>query len=338
MQRTRSSYKATKNSTYTTNGTGAIAGINDRNMHEDVADSFFNLTDDKFQGAGGLLSGAYSISTLKSIATASLAAGPPGVLITIRDTGASNLLRVYELCTGTDAEALPSVVRPSDYDGSLNQKVWKIATVSAGSSTPSIVNDIRSVPTAGGAMSIGQYQVVRQIPNAPLSKAYIVYELMASASAAEQWPYLVAPNDYNPSTNAVMWRTYSVANSLIDTYYSAGHGLNVGDILDNSNNKITSSSTVPASIVVFVPDANNYSVARGGIFYLQTASAVSYPLGINYAQPNATMSAVPSNYPFANVLEIINPGTGKYYYSCYVLTNSINIPIGNKIFMNENFI
>lgn len=31
----------------------------------------------------------------------------------------------YQLVSGTDAENLPFVVRPSDYNGTSNQKVWK---------------------------------------------------------------------------------------------------------------------------------------------------------------------------------------------------------------------
>lgn len=339
-QRTRAGYKAAKNSTYTTNGTGAIAGVNDRNMHEDVADSFFNLLDDKFQGAGGILSGAYTIPTLKAIATASLTAGPPGVLIAMRDTSSSNLLRVYELCTGIDAEAVPGILRPNDFDISLNQKVWKAASITAAVSTPSIVSDLRTVATAGGAMNVGQYQITKFLGGTspyPLCKTTFLYELISSPNA-EKWPYIVKPNDFDPSSNAVMWRCTSIANSLQDNIYSASHGFVAGDVLDNNYAKVASSSTPPAGIVVYVQDSNNYTIARGGLFYLQTSSSSSYSTGINYVQPNGSLSSVPSNFPFINIFEVINMLTGNYIYSGIFLANIPPVPVGNKIFLNENFI
>lgn len=48
------------------------------------------------------------------------------------DVGMFLLFRVatsvypYELVAGTDAEASPTVIRPDDYDGTTNQKVWKL--------------------------------------------------------------------------------------------------------------------------------------------------------------------------------------------------------------------
>lgn len=35
---------------------------------------------------------------------------------------------IYRLVAGTDAESSPSVIRPDDYDGVTNQKVWKKLT------------------------------------------------------------------------------------------------------------------------------------------------------------------------------------------------------------------
>lgn len=43
----------------------------------------------------------------------------------------SSTLYFYELYTGTDATNVPTVIRPADYDGVTNQKVWKLAGVLA---------------------------------------------------------------------------------------------------------------------------------------------------------------------------------------------------------------
>ncbi len=48
----------------------------------------------------------------------------------------SSTISFYELVTGTDAESSPDVIRPDDYNGSTNARVWKLrATGSASAST-----------------------------------------------------------------------------------------------------------------------------------------------------------------------------------------------------------
>src|SRR6185503_1614019 len=49
-----------------------------------------------------------------------------------RDTGDSNNLKVYQLVTGTDAESLPDVARPNDFNASTNPKVWIYAPSGGG--------------------------------------------------------------------------------------------------------------------------------------------------------------------------------------------------------------
>jgi hypothetical protein len=47
-------------------------------------------------------------------------------LVQFYDADGDDTLRTYRLESGTDAESSPDVIRPDDYDGTTNQKVWKI--------------------------------------------------------------------------------------------------------------------------------------------------------------------------------------------------------------------
>lgn len=51
---------------------------------------------------------------------------PVNTLVQFYDADGDDTLRTYRLETGTDAESSPTVIRPDDYDGTTNQKIWKI--------------------------------------------------------------------------------------------------------------------------------------------------------------------------------------------------------------------
>lgn len=93
-----------------------------RTFGQNDIDSFFNLTDDAFSGASGLRLSITDTTGLKAIATISLLTD---VMVFYRDSSGS--LYSYKLVSGIDAESLPNVVRPNDFDATTNQKVWKIA-------------------------------------------------------------------------------------------------------------------------------------------------------------------------------------------------------------------
>jgi hypothetical protein len=57
--------------------------------------------------------------TLDGISTVDLAVG---VLLTI---AVADEIYFYQLQAGTDAESSPSIIRPDDYAGTTNEKVWK---------------------------------------------------------------------------------------------------------------------------------------------------------------------------------------------------------------------
>lgn len=104
------------------NTSGAITPSIMRGFGEDDADSSFNLLDDAYTGAKGVYLGNVTDTTgLKAVVTVGVQVG---TIVTFFD-GSLNV-SLYKLFSGTDAESLPSVVRPSDYNASTNAKVWKL--------------------------------------------------------------------------------------------------------------------------------------------------------------------------------------------------------------------
>lgn len=118
---------------FPTNNTQDIASSNLRTQALTLKDSVFFLIDDAYSGAKGVAPGINTIAGLKAIGTVSLSA--TGLYVLFRDTGSANALRVYELVIGTDAESSPTIIRPSDYAASTNEKVWKLAVISGTAGT-----------------------------------------------------------------------------------------------------------------------------------------------------------------------------------------------------------
>jgi hypothetical protein len=128
----------TSGSSFADNTTRLITEAILRAFGQGVLDSHFNLTDDALTGAQAVKPGITSIATLQAVTTVGVAVG---VHMVFRDTAASNVLRVYELVAGTDAESSPSIIRPTDYNGSTNAKVWKLAIIAAGLDSTTIVTN-----------------------------------------------------------------------------------------------------------------------------------------------------------------------------------------------------
>jgi len=86
-----------------------------------------------------------TIAELKDLGTVSLSLNN---YILFRNTDDADALYAYQLVTGTDAEALPDVVRPDDYAASTNEKVWKraISADDGGIDPADIVNDFSTDP------------------------------------------------------------------------------------------------------------------------------------------------------------------------------------------------
>ena len=116
--------------TFPDNTTGQISEGDMRDFGRDISDSFVNKTSESFTGVRGVSPGITTITGLKSVATTGIATSSKATAI-FRDTDNANVLRVYVLESGTDAESSPNVIRPNDYNGTTNQKVWKLAIVDA---------------------------------------------------------------------------------------------------------------------------------------------------------------------------------------------------------------
>lgn len=155
------------------NTTGAITPAIERAFGQDATDSHFNLVDDQYTGARGVYVPITDITTLKAVITVGVSVN---IMIFFRDS--SGNLNSYKLVSGTDTESLPSVVRPLDYDGSSNQKVWKIANTSTGTSSNLAQQTITS--GSSGTVTGGNYRVYFA-PSSTLAS----YTLTAPASPSD---------------------------------------------------------------------------------------------------------------------------------------------------------
>lgn len=116
----------TSGSQFNDNTTGDITPTRMRGFGQNSTDSHFNLLDDKYTGAGGLYLNITDTTGLKAVVTVGVSVN---IVIFFASSGLA--LSAYKLIAGTDAESLPNIVRPTDYDGSSNQKVWKLISISA---------------------------------------------------------------------------------------------------------------------------------------------------------------------------------------------------------------
>lgn len=166
-QLTKSQY----NTKYNSSGTGSfldnttqlITASIMRVFALDNKDSIFFLSDNAYNGALGLSSSITSTTDLKTVVTTSLS----NVIVVYRDS--TGVLNSYKLVSGTDAESLPNVVRPTDYATTTNEKVWKKNFLS-GSNTRT------SVSTSGGTITLDM-----------VSQPEMTFIGSASFSGAKTW-------------------------------------------------------------------------------------------------------------------------------------------------------
>ncbi len=123
---TRATFISKWDAIFAPNGNREITAEDMQEFLEDIKDSFLNTTDQEYSGIKGLNSGLNTITGLKTVSTASL---DTGVSIAFRDTDNSDVFRFYELIAGTTAESSPDIIRPDDYDGTTNQKIWSLAEI-----------------------------------------------------------------------------------------------------------------------------------------------------------------------------------------------------------------
>lgn len=105
--------------TFPDNTSGDIHPVDVRSFGQDVTDSSFNLSDDKYTGAQGIYLNVASLSDLKALTTV-------GVQVNILVFFQISLgFNCYQLVSGTNAETSPTILRPNDYNSSTNTKAWK---------------------------------------------------------------------------------------------------------------------------------------------------------------------------------------------------------------------
>jgi hypothetical protein len=159
------------------NNTNRDIGADDvRTLTEDITDSFFNKTDDAYTATKGNRAGITAPASLKDIVTVGM---PFGVQIQFTDSTASNVVRIYELTNETTAQSSPTVIRPNDYAGTTNEKVWRLrATIDVDSDAPggavdsvngqtgAVVIDVttREFNRAWTASLLFDYNVIRYLP------------------------------------------------------------------------------------------------------------------------------------------------------------------------------
>ncbi len=107
------------------NTSGDITPAIERAFGQDLTDSHFNLIDDKYTGAAGIfLNGITDTTSLKTLVTVGVTLN-----IIVFYVDATLGIRQYQLVSATTAEKLPYIVRPSDYDGTTNHKIWKLLPI-----------------------------------------------------------------------------------------------------------------------------------------------------------------------------------------------------------------
>lgn len=86
-----------------------------------------------FTGGGGSAAAAtalMSAETLDAIPTTSVEAGTLALFVIVSSTA-----YIYALIAGTTAESSPSTIRPDDYAGGTNEKVWRLQAAYASGMT-----------------------------------------------------------------------------------------------------------------------------------------------------------------------------------------------------------
>jgi hypothetical protein len=146
--------------------------------------------------------GVVDVTSLKAEATIDRAVGS---FIAYRDSGSGNFT-AYILQGGTDAESLPQIVRPNDYAASTNEKIWRLAEISANANqdqfnVPGVENDVQLKAIATPSLTLGSHIVYLDTDVDELR----IYKLQAGTEA-DNSPFFIRPDDYAASTNERVWK------------------------------------------------------------------------------------------------------------------------------------
>lgn len=162
----------------------------DTPVHADTPEKWLNARAIRYlHDVVGITGGG--ATKLDGLVTVDLNAGDA---VALMDDSASSVLRIYELVAGTDAESAPDVIRPDDYDGDENAKVWKLRNPAGAAAFA----DLAGQPDDNTALA-----------------AALAAKLNASALDAD--PTLAADSDAKvPSQRAVKWYVGNAVTGLLD--------------------------------------------------------------------------------------------------------------------------
>lgn len=97
-----------------------------------------------------------TVTDLDAIVTTALS-GSANYAYALTDEDATpDTFRIYRLEAGTDAESAPDVIRPDDYDGSTNAKIWRLLKNSTGISA--VLDD--TSPQLGGDLDTNGSEIL----------------------------------------------------------------------------------------------------------------------------------------------------------------------------------
>jgi hypothetical protein len=241
-----------------------------------------------------LYPGVNSITNLKAIPTDSGLMN--GAFISFRDTSSSNILRCYELVSGTDAESLPLIVRPDDYDGVTNASVWKSAVIQSSDT----LEDILTNGNDGGALQIKNILD----PTDPQDAATMAYVDAATGG--------LLTTTVTVSTAEIL-NINSSPKTLI-TAPGAGELISLQSIVIQY---IFNTAAYATNVDLQLRHGNNTAYSNGGILD-QTADRIIFP------SSNYTASNDPSNQPITLTVSGGNPtagsGTLKIFLTYRIIT------------------
>jgi Head domain of trimeric autotransporter adhesin len=242
----------------------------------------------------------------------------------------SGSLSHYQLVAGTDAESSPDVIRPDDYDGSTNARVWKLRTISLPTKIAALNALLwtnNTLPIFTGATTVSTVASSSfQAADAELSA------IAGLTSAADTFPY------FTGSGSAALGTVTSFARTLLDdTTNTAARstlgvdatGVNLPLAGGTMTGQINFSGTNHAGIKLIsltTTERNALTAANGMMIYNTTTSTVQQYAGgawsnvsglTNWADSAGTYSGVsyskltPSSG--TNVGAVIQPlGTGAF--------------------------
>lgn len=212
-------------------------------------------------------------NNLDGVTTTSLSAGAVAQFT----IGASNYL--FRLRTGTDTEVSPFTIRPDDYDGSTNAKVWERigrfeypADVSRDITglTGGTAADLNGIPTIN--LSVGK--LVWFI----YSGSLVCYRLRTGTDATAS-PTVIRPSDFQSTLNPKVWERVLIVQQPGDVMLGSN---NLSEVGGSTTSRAAARSAID---VLWADDARGMvsnRAPRGGL-YIESAAAfkISGSSGVN---------------------------------------------------------